>query len=68
MIIRTQLKAIFLAILLLGAVSYYILYYKESFCDFSTCIDSVPKMRPADPKTPKQAPTERGPKELNNAR
>ncbi len=67
MIIKSQLKAIFIATLVAGLLSYYLLYYAESFCLFSSCVDSVPKMAPPAKKAPSKTPKQ-GLYELDNGR
>jgi hypothetical protein len=66
--IKSKLKALFFATLVLGAVSYYIIYQVEDYCTFSSCTDLVPKMQEQSAPSSKQAPTNRGPKELSNGR
>ena len=62
------LKIIFFATLVLGAISYYLLYSIEDYCSFSSCVDLVPSMQQEQSTQPKQTPTRKGPQELDNGR
>jgi len=63
-----NLKVLFVLTIVLGLFSYYIIYYKEAFCDFSSCENVITNIAPSTTETPNQPPAQKGLKELDGGR